>query len=1026
MTATISAGLQALIDAAPKTKTAYGNAYSTGLGNNRRLILSKGGTVFADMGMTGTMTAGPTGISGFGFTTGITVRQAADLLVGGGVLSLEGNGQWYRATIGLSKAAQIAAGVAAESTAIYDYYLPSNPTTTSSYGFTPAAKIKAPRFYATGVGPTAPDLTTEFPHFISHEDWSNPAAPFITGTVPMNVRGDDLVFEDAELASNMGDVRVTYSDSSIVVGTGGDALEHGFLVLSLNSALNEEDASKPVHQIVPSMKPYGRWPGYPTKDGYNPATDNTFPGPFKYVLHRADMSVIKRLEMSDGLPINAPSLAQVFGTGTNSPLRPHITCATIPIHQTNLIKDSTFAEKYMPGMVSISDYAGRDSSSTYAFSAFSIYGQQNSTLHLYAAPWKPLPFDAPYDAADDADKPDPNMYVPGTGSAGPHHKLSGLEWEYGSITQHDRTCAFGGGRFDRHGVSSQHALYMTFKNGVRPKGLYAYKTINHNYGLAFFNHNMHYVTDVKRHGTLPVDDVLAGLYSQMNGYYQLTGKMDYVAGGASRHVDIFGIQGGRNPILDKNGRMPYQGDGTDQLHNFRAPGDYTMNFNSPAHAIAQKHMLITSFLAQSGNGCGVGDPKSYWMGRQHAWRLRQLIRTWKCGSLHELLVPKALIEKHLQRELENEYDYIFKPAMIDNVQSPYMTALRNLGMPGNLIEAEVQNAAGKGSINGTTLWIDDMGSGFGYFVPGQIITGTGVAAGTRIEEVLSGANRLGMYRVSISQTVARTNIDAAPVNGKGTGSISGTTLTISAMTSGTFRVGHTVTGLGISNGTRILAILTGSGGVGTYTVSNSQTVASTTVDGKQIDYFWNAVSDFKCFYLGLVYMDFRQTGLLAVMRAKSVKCREMIDFTIACIDKNSFDFFDATRGASDGNETLTLRYATPEAVVAPANWADHFATVFKPDGPQHDWITLWNGLPRGQIDISQHLRTQWMYLHASHFSDYPHPLLTSGIAQINAFHATIDARVAAETTAIGKRDKDFTLRYPSHRQVKTPTVIAPR
>lgn len=63
----------------------------------------------------------------------------------------------------------------------------------------------------------------------------------------------------------------------------------------------------------------------------------------------------------------------------------------------------------------------------------------------------------------------------------------------------------------------------------------------------------------------------------------------------------------------------------------------------------------------------------------------------------------------------------------------------------------------------------------------------------------------------------------------GTGSISGTTMTITAVTTGTLWVGQTISGSGITSGTTIVAIQQGVGGVGTYRVSVSQTVASITI-----------------------------------------------------------------------------------------------------------------------------------------------------------------------------------------------------
>lgn len=68
-----------------------------------------------------------------------------------------------------------------------------------------------------------------------------------------------------------------------------------------------------------------------------------------------------------------------------------------------------------------------------------------------------------------------------------------------------------------------------------------------------------------------------------------------------------------------------------------------------------------------------------------------------------------------------------------------------------------------------------------------------------------------------------------------TGSISGTTMTITAVPGTTYTSpivpGMAITGTGVSAGTYVTAQLTGLGGVGTYSVSVSQTVASTSLTG---------------------------------------------------------------------------------------------------------------------------------------------------------------------------------------------------
>jgi len=67
------------------------------------------------------------------------------------------------------------------------------------------------------------------------------------------------------------------------------------------------------------------------------------------------------------------------------------------------------------------------------------------------------------------------------------------------------------------------------------------------------------------------------------------------------------------------------------------------------------------------------------------------------------------------------------------------------------------------------------------------------------------------------------------------GSISGNILTVTGINSGALAQGQTLSGTGITAGTKITQLLTGAGGnineVGTYQVNISQTVASTTITG---------------------------------------------------------------------------------------------------------------------------------------------------------------------------------------------------
>ena len=89
----------------------------------------------------------------------------------------------------------------------------------------------------------------------------------------------------------------------------------------------------------------------------------------------------------------------------------------------------------------------------------------------------------------------------------------------------------------------------------------------------------------------------------------------------------------------------------------------------------------------------------------------------------------------------------------------------------------------------------------------------------------AGVAALGSWANIVSIQIGSTASPSAVV----AGAIAANTLTVSAVTSGTLAVGQTIFGAGVIDGTTITALGTGAGGIGTYTVSNSQTVASETI-----------------------------------------------------------------------------------------------------------------------------------------------------------------------------------------------------
>lgn len=101
-----------------------------------------------------------------------------------------------------------------------------------------------------------------------------------------------------------------------------------------------------------------------------------------------------------------------------------------------------------------------------------------------------------------------------------------------------------------------------------------------------------------------------------------------------------------------------------------------------------------------------------------------------------------------------------------------------------------------------------------------------------IEVVRSQGNQVAMPKgpdflamTPLSRIRLSTNVDSYS-DCAFTGSISGATLTVTEMSLGAIAVGATLFGAGITAGTTITAEGTGTGGIGTYTVSVPQTVAS--------------------------------------------------------------------------------------------------------------------------------------------------------------------------------------------------------
>jgi len=180
-----------------------------------------------------------------------------------------------------------------------------------------------------------------------------------------------------------------------------------------------------------------------------------------------------------------------------------------------------------------------------------------------------------------------------------------------------------------------------------------------------------------------------------------------------------------------------------------------------------------------------------------------------------------------------------------NISTTYINSSTVAGVGGNVLySSSTYTSGGNG---GTYL---NLTTKYGNGVGGNAVSygGGGGGAGGLDTTPFNGGNGYQgtiLMTVPISSNYVSSSAPSGPIDALSataksnmigtssvfTGSISGTTLTVTAKTSGTISIYSTITGSGISTGTQITAFGTGTGGTGTYTVSLSQTVSSTTITG---------------------------------------------------------------------------------------------------------------------------------------------------------------------------------------------------
>lgn len=728
MTLRVNPEFAAQLLAATTTNIAWSNAFKAGLGDIRRVICKRHadattpqdqvyatGTKFRDAALTGPITISGGIPTGYGATSNLTTSLAADLATGIAILRIEGNGNWIEGTLGLVGSN-------------CDFVVPSNPTATNSIAVSPNLRVLPPPFLPSGSGFAPPALDVDAPAYVMVDDWTDPNN-IVSTKIPFDRRIKNWTFEDAEYAANIGDVRVTQSTKSALLGD----IEVGFTLLSMDPQVGTV-GGKVKHQVLGGYTPTAaNWPGYPrpagaAAGGYRKGTrtmngvsgipygiSNTFPAPHKIRIFTADNRLLGTIAMDrDGLPINDPSLSEV-ATATK-PLRLHMHCASMVFWESHPSKLNSFARKYFSGIAPEFMRPSQTKQQANANGAYPPYrwDQVDSTGQWHVASKYSYPANATADAAFDATQ-DPYLY--NTPTAG-FQTLAFASWygvpqsdfgrakalpmmqqwgyEPGAWCMHDQYSGPGGYRVDRAIIPDPIAIHMTDPNWVHLHDGTPIATMVDHWNRAYFNFAIHHFLDVKTFASLPVQEVLDGKWANYDQFY----------GGGVAYTDIDHavakfVSVGYNEALphwggftDANYRLPWNGFSIDFLHNYHSPGWAALLYNSPAHAVSQKFRYMEHIQCQTLRTKASNAWKSFQV-RDFAWYVFQEGMMWKLASDHPLGISRAQVERRIEDMLVGLYTNVTVPVFVNNDQSVPSQVLRNFGW----------QAAWSGAYGGVDQWV---------------------------------------------------------------------------------------------------------------------------------------------------------------------------------------------------------------------------------------------------------------------------------------------------------------------------------
>jgi hypothetical protein len=884
----------------------------------------------------------------------------------------------------------------------HDFTFNINPTATTGFGM--AAGVRAPRFLASGTGPTTPVLDDRRPVIVELEDWRDPLNPKIVSSLTLNNRVDDLVYEDAEIAADIGDIAITQSKQSIIF----DDFEFGATMFSMNPVVNGQ-ATEPVHQVLIACKPYQRWESYPAADTWNVhvmskiTQTGTGKGTLQWAKVYNDKSITEKITFTvkDATTLSVTSSANGAYPDAVLPAGDPYGYNYFPPHGGWQIafglNGGTFVagDKYVFDIqCTVSESRLRDVTVPPPFK-MRLRRLDNTLLYTFEMS-DGLPINSPLmlqtRTADTPLRPAFNcgMMLPWS-SHRPRLNAKAYKYYPGTTPGSWRPS------MAKNQYASNPPIALLF-------GVAQINTFNHYWAAPRWP--LGWAINAANNAKDPNSDPYtwdttvfeAGWYLNPQGAPARAVGWDWEPGSISLHDWVTGPGGLRSDRVflptaiaafmdNPTGTRARDGsslrDNVDAWNKayFNHSCHYTRDVKSFASLPIQE--VLNGQWSYRGAYYSQHDDPTYVSGGNsrhiavHGERISGAI-TWP--------KDRTGYATWSGRQFDDQHCYAAPEWVAMLFDSPmHLVSGKHLFIASTMAQLAYSDPTHLNDFGGRVIawrWLHwtlawKMGTKHDLGVPRSAV------------EVRWAQELENIYNKMVLPTTDPSN----------PGYMTDTSVCL-----------------------RNLGQIPGGGEA--YSDVRGSVGAAGNMRGQRIG--WNALA----YYMTGVFMLMKQTGAWDRMYNYNAHCKASLDFMMLCYDKFCVDYILDTKGRAEGNYPVISKVqvvgttnleSNAEFHTFPANWAE-WATWFPPVD-QEDWIRDKDGkVMNGQRDAAQFGRSQWAYMRKDFFPEFPYPRLDEAIAAFDQYEADKKAYVDTIVSPYSKTQSDWSSKYPGFGRIKVPTV----